>query len=142
MDKPIHIGVELTVRISITFQDAPEIHTLLAMTPVRERGKLIRTALARYVEETDHPAGKVEMQIAAMTSWLRSRNDSLGKSTSSRPEFVVPTTHSQRDPTMMINTLHEDSPHHGPVLPTAAEGYDFKKEQTPATSRSFDRWLL
>lgn len=67
------IGNEITVRISLTFQEAPDIHTLLAMTPVRERGKLVRLALERYIAETAHPAGDVEQQISAISNWLRSR---------------------------------------------------------------------
>jgi hypothetical protein len=67
------IGNEITVRISLTFQEAPDIHTLLAMTPVRERGKLVRLALERYIAETAHPAGDVEQQINAISNWLRAR---------------------------------------------------------------------
>lgn len=73
MEKPPKIGTEITVRISLTFQEAPDIHTLLAMTPVRERGKLVRSALERYIAETAHPAGNVEQQINAISTWLRSR---------------------------------------------------------------------
>jgi hypothetical protein len=72
-EKPPKIGTEITVRISLTFQEAPDIHTLLAMTPVRERGKLVRSALERYIAETAHPAGNVEEQINAISTWLRSR---------------------------------------------------------------------
>lgn len=49
MEKPPKAGAEITVRISLTFQEAPDVHTLLAMTPVRERGKLVRLALERYI---------------------------------------------------------------------------------------------
>ncbi|SFB27971.1 hypothetical protein SAMN04515620_13447 [Collimonas sp. OK607] len=73
MDKSKTIGSEITVRISLAFQDAPDVHTLLAMTPVRERGKLVRLALQRYIEATAHPAGDVEAQIAAISQWLRDR---------------------------------------------------------------------
>lgn len=73
MEKPPKVGTEITVRISLTFQEAPDVHTLLAMTPVRERGKLVRLALERYIAETGHPAGKVELQIDAISTWLRSR---------------------------------------------------------------------
>jgi len=68
------IGTEITVRVSLTFQEAPDVHTLLAMTPVRERGKLVRLALERYIAETGHPAGDVEQQINAISTWLRYRN--------------------------------------------------------------------
>jgi hypothetical protein len=73
LEKPLKVGNEITVRISLTFQEAPDVHTLLAMTPVRERGKLIRLALERYIEETAHPAGDIEQQISAVSAWLRSR---------------------------------------------------------------------
>lgn len=72
-EKPLKSGIEITVRISLTFQEAPDVHTLLAMTPVRERGKLMRLALERYIAETRHPAGDVEQQIHAISTWLRSR---------------------------------------------------------------------
>lgn len=78
-DLPSKIGNEITVRISLTFQEAPEIHTLLAMTPVRERGKLVRLALKRYIRDTGHPAGDVEQQIGAVSAWLRSRNINEGR---------------------------------------------------------------
>ena len=74
MEKPMKIGTEITVRVSLTFQEAPDVHTLLAMTPVRERGKLVHLALERYIAETGHPAGDVEQQINAISTWLRSRN--------------------------------------------------------------------
>lgn len=74
MDKPPKIGTEITVRISLTFQEAPDVHTLLAMTPVRERGKLVRLALERYIAEIGHPAGDVEQQIHAISTWLRCRS--------------------------------------------------------------------
>ena len=74
MDKPPKFGTEITVRISLTFQEAPDVHTLLAMTPVRERGKLVRLALERYIAEIGHPAGDVEQQIHAISTWLRSRS--------------------------------------------------------------------
>lgn len=72
-EKPLKIGNEITVRISLTFQEAPDVHTLLVMTPVRERGRLVRLALERYITETGHPAGDVEQQIHAISTWLRSR---------------------------------------------------------------------
>ena len=73
MDKSKKIGSEITVRISLTFQDAPDVHTLLAMTPVRERGKLVRLALQRYIAATEHLAGNVDAQIDAISKWLRNR---------------------------------------------------------------------
>ena len=72
-EKPLKAGAEITVRIILTFQENPDVHTLLAMTPVRERGKLVRFALERYIVETDHPAGNVEQQIHMISTWLRSR---------------------------------------------------------------------
>ena len=72
-ERPPKVGTEITVRISLTFQEAPDVHTLLAMTPVRERGKLVRLALERYVAETGHPAGDVDQQIHVISTWLRSR---------------------------------------------------------------------
>ena len=67
---------EITVRISIDFQDSPEIHTLLAMTPVRERRALIYTALEQFIKETGHPAGDVDHQILQISEWLRERKGS------------------------------------------------------------------
>ena len=71
-------ATEITVRISLTFQEAPDVHTLLAMTPVRQRGKLIRLALERYISETGHVSGSVETQIAVISEWLRTRSKLAG----------------------------------------------------------------
>ena len=90
--KPAKIGTEITVRISITFQEAPDVHTLLAMTPVRERGKLVRSALERYIAETAHPAGDVEQQIIAISNWLRSRTTIDGISERLAPQLAAPPT--------------------------------------------------
>lgn len=91
-EKPAKIGTEITVRISITFQEAPDVHTLLAMTPVRERGKLVRSALERYIAETAHPAGDVEQQIIAISNWLRSRTTIDGISERLAPHLAAPPT--------------------------------------------------
>jgi hypothetical protein len=91
MEKPAKIGTEITVRISITFQEAPDVHTLLAMTPVRERGKLVRSALERYISETAHPAGDVEQQISAISNWLRSRTTIDGISGRLDAQLAAPT---------------------------------------------------
>jgi hypothetical protein len=73
MDKTQKIPNEITVRISLGFQDSPEVHTLLSMTPVRQRGKLVRQALEIYIAETNHPAGKPETQLQAIALWLTQR---------------------------------------------------------------------
>jgi hypothetical protein len=89
MEKSNKFGSEITVRISLTFQDAPDVHTLLAMTPVRERGKLVRLALQQYINATDHPSGNVDAQIEAISQWLRNR-------TSAYAADIAPNTvHSQ-----------------------------------------------
>jgi Tfp pilus assembly protein PilW len=72
MNTTSKVATEITVRISLSFQDAPDIHTLLAMTPVRERRRLIFSALERYIETTGHPAGSVDKQIEEISRWLRS----------------------------------------------------------------------
>jgi len=73
MNATSKVGTEITVRISLSFQDSPNVHTLLAMTPVRERRRLIFSALERYIESTGHPAGNIENQIEEISRWLRSR---------------------------------------------------------------------
>lgn len=73
MEKTHKIPGEITVRITLGFQDAPEVHTLLSMTPVRGRGKLVKLALERYIVETNHPAGKPEKQLENISQWLKER---------------------------------------------------------------------
>lgn len=73
MNATSKVGTEITVRISLSFQDSPNVHTLLAMTPVRERRRLIFSAMERYIEATGHPAGNIENQIEQISRWLRSR---------------------------------------------------------------------
>lgn len=106
MEKSNKIGSEITVRISLTFQDAPDVHTLLAMTPVRERGKLVRLALERYIAATDHPAGNVEAQIAAVSEWLRSRSSTHGADPASECHHsspqVIPKNIARKEPTESV----------------------------------------
>lgn len=81
MEKTKKVGNEITVRISLTFQEAPDVHTLLAMTPVRARGKLVRLALERHIQETGHVAGNLDVQIAAISDWLQSRSEQPDQAT-------------------------------------------------------------
>lgn len=75
MEKPQKLKNQITVRISLGFQDAPDIHTLLAMTPVRERRKLILHALENYIEQSHHPSGDVPTQLEIIGNWLKERKD-------------------------------------------------------------------
>ncbi|MGI4720952.1 MAG: hypothetical protein ACRYGO_09590 [Janthinobacterium lividum] len=141
MEKPPKIGTEITVRISLTFQEAPDVHTLLAMTPVRERGKLVRLALERYIAETGHPAGDVEQQINAISTWLRSRTAHTGPIVSIAGQLEVDRTVNAR------GTLqHHDGP--APLVtrsyPAPAETIgrsDSAPEEVAASSSSIKRWL-
>jgi hypothetical protein len=130
VEKPLKIGNEITVRISLTFQEAPDVHTLLAMTPVRERGKLVRFALERYIAETAHPAGDVEQQIMAVSTWLRSR----GKAEEIRDEsapVVVPKATQTSSALLPGETLRPAA--------TAASSED--KGSLSEASPSISRWL-
>lgn len=130
MDKPPKIGTEITVRISLTFQEAPDVHTLLAMTPVRERGKLVRLALKRYIAEIGHPAGDVEQQIHAISTWLRSR--------SGREETTVATVRSSETARLVYAasaTLIRDTAKPVPAI----EG--LLQKETSSSSSSISRWL-
>lgn len=141
MEKPPKIGTEITVRISLTFQEAPDVHTLLAMTQVRERGKLVRLALERYIAETGHPAGDVEQQIHAISTWLRSRT--------THTETIVGVA-NQLEVDRTVNAggtfEHHDAP--APLLmrsdptPAAVIGRsDSVPEEIDASSSSIKRWL-
>jgi len=131
-EKPPKIGTEITVRISLTFQDAPDVHTLLAMTPVRERGKLVRFALERYIAETEHPAGDVEQQIHVISKWLRSRN--------AREESTAYAERSFESKCLVEARSASISQVHDPGLPIT-EKSEFTSEETPETSSSIARWL-
>lgn len=128
-DLPSKIGNEITVRISLTFQEAPEIHTLLAMTPVRERGKLVRLALKRYINDTRHPAGDVEQQIGAVSAWLRSRNPNDGARVGEIPQ--PPHKSGQADDVLLPTATFE--------CPTTT----FRQVELTETqcSASINRWL-
>jgi len=129
-EKPPKISTEITVRISLTFQEAPDVHTLLAMTPVRERGKLVRLALERYIAETSHPAGDVERQIHAISTWLRSR--------SGREETAV---HVAR-PLEVEHPARATSPRQVPEIPTPGlTRSDPAAGETSGASSSIKRWL-
>lgn len=131
MEKPMKTGTEITVRISLTFQDAPDVHTLFAMTPVRERGKLVRLALERYIAETTHPAGDVEQQILAISEWLRSR----GKPNNSHEALSVPTARS---------SVHQASPPAqggNTILPSRSPPLVEGTGHSAGTSSAINRWL-
>ena len=141
MEKPQKIGTEITVRISLTFQEAPDVHTLLAMTPVRERGKLVRLALERYIAETGHPAGDVEQQIDAISTWLRSR------ATITEPT-VVAAGHLEAIRTIDTGGAHQFHDVQARTLarrdPAPAEvtgRSDAVPEVVDASSSSIKRWL-
>ena len=114
MDTNKKIGSEITVRISLTFQDAPDVHTLLAMTPVRQRGKLVRLALERYIRETGHVSGSVHVQIEAISSWLKQRNGQPDTEPTHQEKLALKTHHylnniqeNHYDPTSAINNMSE-----------------------------------
>jgi hypothetical protein len=131
-EKPPKIGTEITVRISLTFQDAPDVHTLLAMTPVRERGKLVRLALERYIAETAHPAGNVEQQIDVISKWLRSRN--AREESPAHAERSFESKSLARANSTSVNQVHDPRPQ------ITAQA-DFTSEEILGTSSSIARWL-
>jgi len=129
-EKLLKIGTEITVRISLTFQKAPDVHTLLAMTPVRERGKLVRLSLERYIAQTDHPAGDVEQQINAISTWLRSRSrreeTALPAARPFEVERPVSAAYTRQVPEMPTPVLTKSQPAAG---------------ETAGASASIKRWL-
>lgn len=130
MDKPPKIGTEITVRISLTFQEAPDVHTLLAMTPVRERGKLVRLALERYIAEIGHPAGDVEQQIHAISTWLRSR--------SGREEQTVATVRSSEAASLIAAVSATQVRETAKPVPALSE---LAPRETSSSSSPIARWL-
>jgi hypothetical protein len=129
-EKAPKIGTEITVRISLTFQEAPDVHTLLAMTPVRERGKLVRLALERYIVETGHSAGNVEQQIDAISTWLRSRN---GR----KETMELAPLRIKSDLTVDLAITHDGCE----ILATKAARSDPAPEETAGVPSSIKRWL-
>lgn len=140
MEKPPKAGAEITVRISLTFQEAPDVHTLLAMTPVRERGKLVRLALERYIVETDHPAGNVEQQIQIISTWLRSRTPRTMVDVDANPPGVDHIFDAQSD----VQAYEVPAPMLPPSKPAYAGAISrsdsVSKEVGPPIS-SIKRWL-
>ena len=130
MDKPPKIGTEITVRISLTFQEAPDVHTLLAMTPVRERGKLVRLALERYITEIGHPAGDVEQQIHAISTWLRSR--------SGREEQTLATVRSSEAASLVAAVGATQVRETAKPVPAPSE---LAQKETSSSSSPIARWL-
>lgn len=140
-EPPKKIGAEITVRISLTFQEAPDVHTLLTMTPVRERGKLVRLALERYVAETGHPAGDVEQQIQVISTWLRARTANTETSVNAVNELP---TNPRSDPrgVMQFGYASAAQPTFAvPVLASTIDQTDPLREATEALSSSIKRWL-
>lgn len=133
MDKTANPGSEITVRVSIAFQEEPEIHTLLAMTPVRDRGKLVRLALSRYISETDHPAGNVDEQISAISKWLRDRSKCIkggALPSAFQPDDLVPVGRALKAEAIERKEKHEFA------------SSDVRKESTiQQGGKTISRWL-
>lgn len=85
MEQVQKLRSEITVRISLGFQDSPEVHTLLALTPVRGRGKLVLVALENYIKQTNHTAGEVSTQLAIIENWLKERSENKEKTPPNMP---------------------------------------------------------
>lgn len=132
------------MRISLAFQDAPDVHTLLAMTPVRDRGKLVRLALERYIAATDHPAGNVEAQIAAVSEWLRSRSsthaaDLNSERAHSSPQ-VIPTNIAQKEQAEPVAQSHISTTYVGAQSEMINQGKELAAVDE-IESTSVRRWL-
>jgi hypothetical protein len=143
MDKPPKIGTEITVRISLTFQEAPDVHTLLAMTPVRERGKLVRMALEQYIAETRHPAGDIEQQIHAISTWLwsRSARTEMGVGVGVVEQFGL-NRNVDTAKTSRFNGVSTFTPTHAaPALAGTIGRSDSAPEDVDASASSIRRWL-
>jgi hypothetical protein len=143
MDKPPKIGTEITVRISLTFQEAPDVHTLLAMTPVRERGKLVRMALEQYIAETRHPAGDIEQQIHAISTWLwsRSARTEMGVGVGVVDQFGL-NRNVDTAKTSRFNGVSTFTPTHAaPALAGTIGRSDSAPEDVDASASSIRRWL-
>ena len=140
-EKLLKIGTEITVRNSLTFQEAPDVHTLLAMTPVRERGKLVRLALERYIAETTHPAGDVEQQIQSISTWLRCRATSTKQATdAARPPEITRTILTEG--TRQFRDVQSSMPARTHPAPAGAiDGNDATPDALDASSASIKRWL-
>lgn len=140
LEKLPKIGTEITVRISLTFQEAPDVHTLLAMTPVRERGKLVRLALERYIAEIGHPAGNVEQQIDAISTWLRSRTARTEASMCAANQLQVPHTSDVEGSLLVQDVLVQTLPR-GERCAGVIGQNDAVSDQVGAPSSSIKRWL-
>jgi len=140
-EQPPKIGTEITVRISLTFQEAPDVHTLLAMTPVRERGKLVRLALERYIMETGHPAGVVEQQIHAISTWLRSRNARAETTVSTADRLEVDRATDAGGAPQFHNVLAPVLARGDPAPAEVIGPSDSAPDEVDASSSSIKRWL-
>jgi hypothetical protein len=140
-EKPPKTGTEITVRISLTFQEAPDVHTLLTMTPVRERGKLVRLALERYIAETGHPAGDVEEQIRAISTWLRSRT-ARTETVVGVDDKLVANRKVNAGSTPQFNDVATSTPTHTahPLAGTLGCS-DSAPEEADSSASSIKRWL-
>lgn len=130
------MGTEITVRITLSFQDSPNVHTLLAMTPVRERRKLIFLALERYIEATGHSAGNIEIQIEEISRWLRSRDSRSEKTLLATAPSPYAVTENQPDRLPLITKDDNNA-----KTPRSADKGDTPYPKDQSTSSSAERWL-
>jgi hypothetical protein len=138
MEKPAKLKSEITVRISIGFQDAPDVHTLLSMTPVRARGKLILHALEQHIKQSGHPAGQVSTQLEIISTWLKER--ATGINSDALPSsYALPAT-AIKNPVVTEKMTPVEAPLPQSVLADSAtetENSVFNENQ----SQSLSRWL-
>jgi hypothetical protein len=143
MEKTKKAGSEITVRISLTFQEAPDVHTLLAMTPVRARGKLVRLALERYIQETGHVSGNLDVQIAAISDWLRNRNEKSEQAThyavsEEKDQSFLPIVNQSSTPSSEDGNFSRSET---PINDSPGEPNQETEKPNLSESASMKRWL-
>lgn len=104
------------IRLSLAFHTAPDVHTLLLLTPTRNRGKLIIEALQQLIRSTGHPAGSREVQLKAVNAWLSGETftlDFLGGNPLSQP-MEEGSEHSEKAISSAV-ARHPERTDHGPA---------------------------
>lgn len=133
----------IDLRLALPFHRAPDVHTLLYMTPKSKRSEVIIEALRLYIERTGHPAGKQSVQLKAVEAWITGERaqpaaNSLTDSPGSTPVVIPPSAEKLAEPvaTSMQAALVTESGSTSVSHPEAPTDLD----AGPTSSGALGRW--
>jgi hypothetical protein len=135
----------IDLRLSLDFHSAPDVHTLMYMTPRGSRRKLLIEAVRHYIQATGHEAGTKDAQLKAVASWLSGR----GGAESRRLTLDAPQQHQNSPVEVGVSppSTQEPSVTANAVVMGGTEGATGAETSAPSESTeempgTVSRWLV